>query len=100
MANPAKSKDWWANVANKSHEQHDMVRLSAGLHNLADSLYRPGAEADRPIRKTTELADRRLYQGPAKSTTKTKASSTATGTRVPAAGKPRTKATTSRKRSK
>ena len=62
MANPAKSKDWWEGAANRSHEQHDMARISAGLHNLADSLYRPGAEADRPIRKTSGLQDQRLYE--------------------------------------
>ena len=62
MANPAKSKDWWEGAANRSHEQHDMVRLSAGLHNLADSLYRPGAEPDRPIRKSGGLQDQRLYE--------------------------------------
>ena len=54
--------DWWANIGNQSHEQpHDMMRLSAGLHNLADSLYRP---TGRPSGKSSGgLADRRLYEG-------------------------------------
>jgi hypothetical protein len=61
MANPAKSKDWWEGAANRSHEQHDLVRISAGLHNLADSLYHP---TGRPSGKSSGgLADRRLYEG-------------------------------------
>jgi hypothetical protein len=63
MANPAKDRNWWEGAANQSHDQpHDMMRLSAGLHQLADSLYRPGTEPDRPIRKSSGFGDRRLYE--------------------------------------
>ena len=63
MANPAKDKNWWEGAANRSHEQHDMMLLSAGLHNLADSLYRPvGTDTGRGVGKSSGLEDRRLHE--------------------------------------
>jgi hypothetical protein len=95
MANPAKSKDWWEGAANQSHEQpHDMMRLSAGLHQLADSLYRPGAGAERPI-GSSGLADRRLYESKGNGRTNSKAR-TATKVTQKTANKTTRKTTASR----
>ena len=67
------SKQWWDNVNSGDNRTSDRMAMSAGLHRLADELFRPdlAPDADRPTGPRSRLPDQRLYETKAKTSTST-----------------------------